>query len=457
MRNNYSSNNYDNYNYRGDYDANYGYSSASYGNYGSTGSGSYYNNSGGYGGYAGHSYDRLVPISRALAKVLRHTGGQLMQADGYASLRDVLALKELVELEASADDVRSIIQGAGGNSKKRFDLEERGDTCRIRAAQGHSHYNTGVREDALPIARIEGKLLHGTTLDNARNIVKTGLSRQNRVHIHFIESEATSWDSITATSGLRYTSEVGIIVDARKCQHDGIVFHRSSNNVVLTAGAHGILDPKYIERIVDLSSGEVMYNSSDGWLGDDAKTWIGDSGVSPPAQDWDQNDVDSMIHQADNKRHRTADWEAEKTPSYSRTPSRSRSPVVEASIVVKEQEAKDEVISDSPTQAHSQPRTSVIGGACSKASSKPAKLPTAPKPAPPTGPPPKFREVESKDVVDGGEEAYRNEYPALGGTEQKTKNTQAPPRTPSEKKERHARKDSKRSRKKPPVPQLDEV
>merc|ERR1719449_308307 len=99
MRNNYSSNNYDNYNYRGDYDANYGYSSASYGNYG-----------GGYGGYAGHSYDRLVPISRALAKVLRHTGGQLMQADGYASLRDVLALKELVELEASADDVRSIIQ-----------------------------------------------------------------------------------------------------------------------------------------------------------------------------------------------------------------------------------------------------------------------------------------------------------------------------------------------------------
>eukprot|EP00397_Hematodinium_sp_SG-2012_P020620 GEMP01021257.1.p1 GENE.GEMP01021257.1~~GEMP01021257.1.p1 ORF type:complete len:501 (+),score=96.55 GEMP01021257.1:135-1637(+) len=217
--------------------------------------------------YSGR-YDKLFPISKALARVLRHTGVHTMQSDGYASLDVVLNLPQLRLLGATEQDIRRIVQGAGGNTKKRFDLGllRNGVTQAIRAAQGHSRDSGVVREDAWPRVKMVGKLLHGTTWDAAQCIVRTGIYRQNRLHIHFVEyDKAVSMDVV---SGVRHDSELGILVDGERAQADGIVFYRSSNGVILSAGIHGLIHHKYILRIIDLANNDTVYTPGDGWCKD---------------------------------------------------------------------------------------------------------------------------------------------------------------------------------------------
>lgn len=48
--------------------------------------------------------------------------------------------------------------------------------------------------------------------------------------------------------GLRSNAEVFIVVDVEKALGDGIVFYKSANNVILTAGVDGWLAPKYFKR-----------------------------------------------------------------------------------------------------------------------------------------------------------------------------------------------------------------
>ena len=54
--------------------------------------------------------------------------------------------------------------------------------------------------------------------------------------------------------GVRTGSEVVVVVDARQCMEDHIVFYRSSNGVILSEGVHGIIGPQYIRfaQLTDL-------------------------------------------------------------------------------------------------------------------------------------------------------------------------------------------------------------
>lgn len=123
----------------------------------------------------------------------------------------------------------------------------------IRANQGHSI--AGIDPHAL-LTRLENHelaalpvMVHGTTLAAWKDIQRTGyLSIMKRHHIHFAAGLLGEEGVI---SGMRRTCQVYIYVDAGRCARDEIVFFRSDNGVLLTAGIEGKLPLKYVSHVTD--------------------------------------------------------------------------------------------------------------------------------------------------------------------------------------------------------------
>ena len=193
-------------------------------------------------------HQRLVEISKTMSGALRHRELPTMDKQGWATLKVVCDLPRLRELRATLGDVRLIINGEGGNRKRRFELSPDG-RC-IRCAQGHSA-KSGGRPDALPETKKLKYLIHGTSIEAAKRIATDGLSKCSRLHIHFYECDQRG----IALGGnvLRHDSAVGIAVLAHHCIEDGIVFRRSPNDVILTEGINGILGPQYIRFACEIS------------------------------------------------------------------------------------------------------------------------------------------------------------------------------------------------------------
>ena len=106
----------------------------------------------------------------------------------------------------------------------------------IRCAQGHSA-GSGARPECLPIAGDSEYLANGTSLEAARIIAQDGLSRRNRLHIHFYECDRNG--HVLGGETVRAGSEVVILATAQQCVEDGIVFYKSANNVILSEGFRG--------------------------------------------------------------------------------------------------------------------------------------------------------------------------------------------------------------------------
>mmetsp|Transcript_3336 Transcript_3336/g.7011 ORF Transcript_3336/g.7011 Transcript_3336/m.7011 type:complete len:116 (+) Transcript_3336:2-349(+) len=103
-----------------------------------------------------------------------------------------------------------------------------------------------------------------------------GLKRMKRNHIHFASGlpacridaggEGGEKRNMAAPkSGMRTNSEVYIYINGRNCSKCGIPFFRSDNGVILTEGIgkEGFLPLKYFEKVVDASSGQVLWEGSD--------------------------------------------------------------------------------------------------------------------------------------------------------------------------------------------------
>ena len=144
-----------------------------------------------------------------------------MDRDGWATIKVVCELPRLKELHTTMGDIRLIVNGEGGNRKRRFEL--RSDHRCIRRAQGHS-FGNGVRPDILPVAGEMRYLIHGASLQAEKNIASGGLSRCRRLHIHFYECDRRG----IAVGGkpLRSGSEVGIVALSPHCVDGGISIFR---------------------------------------------------------------------------------------------------------------------------------------------------------------------------------------------------------------------------------------
>lgn len=117
------------------------------------------------------------------------------------------------------------------NAKQRFSISE--DSKLIRANQGHSvKINLGLQVQDPPTV-----LYHGTAIKNKDVILRTGIHKMNRNHVHL------SRDIATATQvGSRHGKPIIFRLDTKQMVADGIVFYESDNGVWLTE----MVDPKYL-------------------------------------------------------------------------------------------------------------------------------------------------------------------------------------------------------------------
>ena len=140
-------------------------------------------------------------------------------------------------------------------SKKRFKIyKDPSGTLRICANQGHSF---SVEPFAIKItpSNIEelkinkDTIVHGSYNKSLYHILKDGLSRMSRTHIHFGINVPESEEVI---SGMRKSCEVMIFIDILLAIKDGYEFILTDNRVILTEGNEsGYLPTKYITKIID--------------------------------------------------------------------------------------------------------------------------------------------------------------------------------------------------------------
>lgn len=198
-----------------------------------------------------HSSKKLTEISKRMSYYLRHHLGKLhcpVTPDGYVPLHCLLAKREFSGV--TVEEIESIVANC---SKQRFSLQrmssdEAGEEIlMIRANQGHSipsATSSGIDPDQIYhlITEPLDYCAHGTRREAVEGIQRTGLNRMGRTHIHF----ACKPD---AKSGFRKDSKVAIHIDMARAMNDGIKFYRSENDVILSDGIDGVIDPKYISRI----------------------------------------------------------------------------------------------------------------------------------------------------------------------------------------------------------------
>lgn len=91
---------------------------------------------------------------------------------------------------------------------------------------------------------------HGASLEAARIIAQDGLSRCQRLHIHFYECDQNG--HVLDGDTIRCGSDDMAVVFAHQCIEGGMAFYRSSNNVILSEGFGGVIGPQYFRFVLRL-------------------------------------------------------------------------------------------------------------------------------------------------------------------------------------------------------------
>lgn len=167
---------------------------------------------------------RQNAVSRLLIFALRHNPSALgltLDRQGYASVEGVLAGLAARRLAVSREDLDRIV---ANNDKKRFAFTADGEW--IRASQGHS---VQVELGYAPVPP-PPVLYHGTARRHLDSILKSGILRGQRHHVHLSATRETA-----SKVGQRHGAPVVVGVDAAQMHAHGHVFYRSDNGVWLVA------------------------------------------------------------------------------------------------------------------------------------------------------------------------------------------------------------------------------
>lgn len=167
--------------------------------------------------------------SRFLSLVLRHAPEKAnitLDKEGYADVRELC-----LNLEISAQELEQIVVN---NDKKRFAYNE--DKTLLRASQGHSISNVTLTLDKVEIP--PATLYHGTKEEFMDSIMKQGLVKGSRHHVHLSDNEATAKNVADRRKG----KSVILAIDAMHMRANNIKFYKSENGVYLT----DTVEPKYI-------------------------------------------------------------------------------------------------------------------------------------------------------------------------------------------------------------------
>ncbi|CEI87003.1 hypothetical protein RMCBS344292_01425 [Rhizopus microsporus] len=213
--------------------------------------------------------EKVTSLSKKLSYVLRH--GALKEnlkiaPDGFVKLDDLLKLRRFKGV--TYPNIQYVVDH---NDKKRFELKEEDNVYYIRATQGHSIPVINTDELLEKLDKVTTPVIHGTTMKAWESIKNDGLSKMNRIHIHFAIGLP---NDPNVKSGVRKSSEVYIFIDADKAMKgnnnnnkkrefinillDGIKFYKSRNDVILSDGIDGTIPPKYFKKAID-KHGDVLY------------------------------------------------------------------------------------------------------------------------------------------------------------------------------------------------------
>lgn len=186
------------------------------------------------------SEERIVKISRYLSKHLRHQPeriGLRLEPGGWVGVGDLLDACRRNHLSLTREELDEVV---ARNDKKRFSFSE--DGSRIRANQGHSVEVDLELEAVTP----PDTLYHGTGASSVDAILREGLHKQGRHHVHL------SRDIETAIRvGARHGRPVVFSIDTRAMSEAGYPFFVSANDVWLADSV-----PARFLTIIDNSHGK---------------------------------------------------------------------------------------------------------------------------------------------------------------------------------------------------------
>jgi len=174
---------------------------------------------------------QITKASKFLSFVLRHEPqaiGLTLDSDGWADIDELIACATKHDHFMNRDLLQVVVTT---NEKKRFTVEGN----KIRAAQGHSAKTVAMKHEPMIPPKV---LYHGTATRFMESISKTGLTKQQRHHVHLCEDKATG-----IAVGKRYGKVVLLKVDADAMFQTGHVFYQADNGVWLTDS----VPPQYLE------------------------------------------------------------------------------------------------------------------------------------------------------------------------------------------------------------------
>jgi putative RNA 2'-phosphotransferase len=166
--------------------------------------------------------EQLTRISKSLSYYLRHHPDELglvLAPGGWVTVDELLGALARRGKALTRAELEEVV---ARNNKRRFAFDETG--ARIRASQGHS-----VAVD-LQLAPTEppAVLYHGTSQRSVAAIMREGLQRRSRHHVHLSADQATA-----RSVGARHGPPAVLAVDAAAMAAAGHTFYRSANGVWL--------------------------------------------------------------------------------------------------------------------------------------------------------------------------------------------------------------------------------
>jgi len=162
-------------------------------------------------------------ISKFLSLVLRHKPEHIGIELNNEGWTDVEILIQKMNVNGFKINLNDLIYVVETNQKKRFAFNT--EMTELRANQGHSLKIDHGFESVIP----PEILFHGTAVQNIGSILKNGIDKRSRHHVHL------SADKETAIKvGQRHGKPVVLEIMALQMNNDGKEFFISDNKVWLT-------------------------------------------------------------------------------------------------------------------------------------------------------------------------------------------------------------------------------
>lgn len=172
-------------------------------------------------------------ISKFLSLILRHSPETIhlkLDQNGWADVQELITKSNKNRKALDFETLQHVVET---NDKKRFAFNE--DLTKIRANQGHSITIDLELQPQTP----PDELYHGTVAKFMDAILKGGLQKMSRQHVHLSKDKETA-----IKVGSRRGVPQILKINANQMTKDGYVFYCSDNGVWLTDE----VPPKYIQR-----------------------------------------------------------------------------------------------------------------------------------------------------------------------------------------------------------------